>query len=91
MEVDFNMKQYMVYECENCGYTSRNRDDILRCEASHLNISVEIMLEWDDMKQKVRHLSAIRLGCCNEQTRYDFDNAVEKLIAFEKENNIHET
>lgn len=82
------MKSYIVYECENCGKTSKNKEDIIRCEASHINVSLETMLMWKTLQQKVKYFSSAMLNHCNDQTRFDYDNAVEQLVAFEKENNI---
>lgn len=40
------MKQYIIYECENCGKQSKDREEIMICEAAHLGLTVK---EFDDV------------------------------------------
>lgn len=77
-----------IFECEYCGKQSRNEDGIFEHEAAHLGLSPIDKLEWDRLKEVVRHKSYIVSYCKNEQTEKDFDEAVEKLIAFERIHNI---
>lgn len=35
------MKQYIIYECENCGKKSKDKNEIMKCEVAHLNLSEE--------------------------------------------------
>lgn len=34
------MKQNIIYECEKCGKQSKDREEIMICEASHLGLTV---------------------------------------------------
>lgn len=78
------MKQYIIYECEKCGIKSRNREEIMKCEATHLGLTVSEKQEWEQLKEEVRHKSAIVSSCKNEQTDKEFDDAIHELMDFEK-------
>lgn len=84
------MKQYIIYECENCGIKSKDRNEIIKCEAAHLNLSEEEYHQWEELKQDVRYASHIVSTCKNEQTDKEFDDAIEKLMEFEKLHEIKE-
>ncbi len=47
------MKSYPVYVCEKCGRESRNRQNILCCEAEHLGLTVAEKQEHDHLKSLV--------------------------------------
>lgn len=34
------MKQYIIYECEKCGKQSKDRNEIMMCEAAHFGLTV---------------------------------------------------
>lgn len=84
------MNQYIIYECEKCGKQSKNREEIMICEAAHLGLTVAEKKEWELLKEKVRYKSAIVSGCKNEQTDKEFDEAIAELMAFEKKYGIEE-
>lgn len=82
------MNQLHIFECENCGKTSENREEILECEASHYGLSVAEKQEWDSLKEECR-ISGIKVSMTNnDDTKKAFDNAIEKCIQFEKQHNI---
>lgn len=60
------------------------------CEASHFGLTVAEKQEWEHLKEKVRHKSAIVSSCKNEQTDNEFDDAIAKLMEFEKMHGIEE-
>ena len=78
------MKQYIFYECEKCGKQSKDREEIMICEAAHFGLTVAEKQEWEQLKEKVRYKSAIVSSCKNEQTDKEFDDAIVELLAFEK-------
>ena len=82
------MKQYIIYECDNCGKQSKDRGEIMKCEASHLGLTITEMQEWKNLKENARHVGAVVNVTKNEQTDKAFDEAIEKLLAFEKEHGI---
>ncbi len=84
------MKQYIIYECENCGKKSKDKTEIIKCEAAHLNLSEEEYYQWEALKQNVRYASHIVSTCKNEQTDKEFDDAIAELIEFEKLHGIGE-
>ena len=84
------MKQYTVYVCETCGYESRDVEDMRKHEASHLGLTITEKQEWESLKDHVRYASSVVSRTKNEETDKAFDEAVEALIAFEKEHRIKE-
>lgn len=82
------MKQYTVYVCETCGYESRDVEDIRKHEASHLGLTVKEMESYRALKSFASYMGSVVAEKNNEETRKKFDEAVEKLIAFEKEHGI---
>lgn len=82
------MKQYIIYECEKCGKQSRDREEIMICEAAHFGLTVAEKQEWEQLKEKVRYKSAIVSSCKNEQTDKEFDDAIVELLAFEKKHEL---
>ena len=82
------MKQHIIYECENCRKQSKDREEIMKCEASHFGLTIAEMQEWKNLKENARHAGAVVGTTKNEHTDKAFDEAIEKLIAFEKEHEI---
>lgn len=82
------MRQIISFRCENCGKVSEDREDILKCEASHYGLSVAEKQEWDSLKEDCR-VAGIRVSITNnDDTRKAFDNAIDKCMQFEKLHNI---
>lgn len=84
------MKQHIIYECEKCGKQSKVREEIIICEAAHFGLTVAEKQEWESLKEKVRHKSAIVSSCKIEQTDKEFDDAIAELMDFEKLHGIEE-
>jgi len=82
------MKQHIIYECEKCGKRSKDREEIMKCEAAHFGLTVSEKQEWEQLKEKVRYKSLIVSNCKNEQTDKEFDDAIEELMDFEKQHGI---
>lgn len=83
------MIMYQVYICEYCGKESKSYKVIEACEAAHFGLTVEEKLSWDAMKLLVEYLGSIVLEENNERTRATYDNAIEKLVAFEQLHGIY--
>lgn len=82
------MKQYTVFVCDTCGYESRDCDDMRNHEASHLGLTVEEMESYMALKSFAAYMGSVVSSKNNEETRSKFDEAIEKLLAFEKEHDI---
>lgn len=80
----------MIYECEDCGKQSKDREEIMKCEAAHFGLTISEKQEWEQLKKKVRYKSAIVSSCKNEQTDKEFDDAIKKLMDFENEHGLEE-
>lgn len=82
------MKQYTVYVCENCDYESRDVKEMKRHEAAHLGLTVEEMDEYDVLKDYATHMGFVVSCTRNEETIKRFDDAIQRLVDFEKEHGI---
>lgn len=82
------MKQYTVYVCEKCGFECRDVHEMEKHEADHDGLTVEEMHTWNFMKTFAAYMGSVVSNTNNEETRQKFDEAVEKLIAFEKDHGI---
>ena len=82
------MKQIICFKCENCGKSSEDREEVLKCEASHYGLTVAEKQEWDNLKEECRYAGAIVSKINNEASRKKFDSAIERCTNFEREHNI---
>ena len=82
------MKQIIYYECEKCKKRSLDREEIMKCEASHYGLTIAEKQEWDKLKDNCRIAGSVVGRTNNEETREAFDNAIEKCIQFERKHNI---
>lgn len=82
------MKVYTIFECEKCGKKSSNRAEIMGCEASHLGLTVAEKQEWERLKENVRYRGSVVSTTKNEVTVKDFDEAIKRVMDFEKEHGI---
>ena len=82
------MKQYTVYVCETCDYESKDYEDMRKHEAAHLGLTVEEMESYRALKSFAAYMGSVVASRNNEKTRRKFDEAVEKLMTFEKEHGI---
>lgn len=84
------MRQHITYECEGCGFTSPERVEVLKCEASHIGngLSIAEMQGYKMLKEIVRRKSYDICISKNESTEKAYDEAIDDLIKFEKEHGI---
>lgn len=82
------MKQYMMFECEYCGLTSRDPKEIFAHEAAHLGLTKEEYESYNSMKSFAKYCSSRLMDNNTEENQKRYDTAVENLVAFEKEHNI---
>lgn len=82
------MKEIIYFKCETCGKLSEDRKEILQCEASHYGLTVAEKQKWDNLKEECRCAGATVSRINNEETRKEFDSAIEKCMNFEREHNI---
>lgn len=82
------MKEIIYFKCETYGKLSENREEILQCEASHYGLTVAEKQEWDSLKEECRYAGATVIRTNNEETRKEFDSAIEKCMNFVRKHNI---
>jgi len=82
------MKSYRVFVCETCGKESRCEDDISRCEAQRLGLTVGEKKLYDRLKADVARWGC-RAGKCNVPSTRDMLGLVTtRLMAFETEHHL---
>ena len=84
------MNQHIIYECKTCRKKSENKEDILECEAAHLGLTIAEKKTYDFLKDRVKNASSVVSRTKNEETDKAFNEAIETLLAFEKEHKIKE-
>ena len=82
------MKSYTVYVCETCGYESMDANEMKQHEATHLGLTVKEMDEYKALKNYAAYMGSVISHTRNEETIKEFDDAVQRLIDFEKEHGI---
>lgn len=83
------MRMYQVYVCETCGHESLDRDEVELCEARHMGLdNLHDKHTYDALKSHARDCGALVMYTKNNQTEAAFDDAINKLVAFEKERGI---
>lgn len=83
------MKIYQTYVCETCGFESRNHEEVELCEAKHIGLTnLEDKHAYDSLKMLAEYCGSVISKTKNEETEKAFDEAINKLIAFEKEHGI---
>lgn len=60
----------------------------MQCEASHYGLTVAEKQECDSLKEECHYAGATVCRTNNEETRKEFDSAIEKCMNFEREHNI---
>lgn len=84
------MRMYQVYVCEHCGKESLDQDKIEECEATHMGLTVEEKHTWDALKSSAKYFGGVVSNTNNERTRAAYDNAIKKLVLFEKSHGMIE-
>lgn len=82
------MIRTVTYTCEVCGNQSGSAIDIVKCECSHLGITVDQLREWKLLKQIVKmasHSVGIRKNAESEQV---LDKAIKDLNDFETKHQL---
>ena len=85
------VNQYMIYECETCGKHSEDREEIEKCEAAHLGLTITEKQKWNVLKRHVEHMNLVVKVAQNEKAKKAYDEACAELINFEKEHNLKMT
>ncbi len=83
------MKRITLYACETCSFSSADALEVEKHEAEHLNLTVDELHEYQDLKREAAHFSSIVSEHNNEQTRVRYDEACEALTDFEVKHGIH--
>lgn len=85
------MRTITIYECEQpgCKFSTKDYKEMRLHEANHLGInSLSVYAQYSDLQQKVRTASYTLMVTKNEETDAAYDNAIKKIMEFEKLYNI---
>ena len=81
------MIEHTTYTCEICGKEYDDRDEAVRDEASHYNLTTHEYYEWELLYDNLSR--AIDLKTLRETgTDTIYDSILELLSKFEKEHNL---
>lgn len=83
------MRQHIIYECKTCGKKSDDKEEIFKCEAGHLGLTIAEKKTYDFLKERAEHAGYIVSVTKNEETDKAFDKTIKELMAFEKEFGIN--
>lgn len=79
------MRSYTVYVCKVCGRESPVQADIEMCEGRHLGLNdISEVKEYNSLVSSVKSFMSILARSNNDKTRQDADDAINKMIEFEK-------
>lgn len=82
------MKTVVKYQCEGCRKIYDSPREAISCEAGHYHLSVEDYDKWLALQKLAKEAGALNSITKNFNTDKAFDEAVDKLVAFEKEHNL---
>lgn len=72
----------VTYTCEACGRQSGDALDIVKCECSHLGITVDQLKEWKLLK------GTVRMARTNAKTEQVLKDAIKNLNDFETKHQL---
>ena len=78
------MKTKLIYICEFCGKEHKNSEDALKCEATHLNLTVDQYKEYMDLLKEEKRAFGAASCANNEDIRKRCDCAVQAVLDFQK-------
>ena len=82
------MRTVIRYQCEKCQKIYPASHAAFLCEAGHYGLTVEEYSHWLALK-KLAEDTGRKTGIAkNEKTEAAFDEAVQKLLSFEKEHHL---
>lgn len=82
------MRTYTVYVCETCGLELRDAMKMREHEASHLGLTLDEMLTYQSLKNRVKSAGMASYLANNDSTQQELDDAANELVAFEKAHNL---
>jgi len=82
---DFGMTTETYYICDTCGKSYSKKFKCMECEASHLGITVSQLQQWRAYKKTVEDLGIVIYYCKNEENDKRYNDAIDRLLAYEKE------
>jgi hypothetical protein len=78
----------MIYKCEHCNFSSEIFQETEKHEAEHFGLTVAEFHQWNSLKADVESAGRTISHSKNEFTERFFDNAIHKLLAFEKDHEL---
>lgn len=82
------MKTIMMYQCEKCRKVYDSASHAMTCEAAHYGLTLEEYYHWRELLKTVKEAGAMNSISKNERTDKAFDDAVIRLVEFEKEHKL---
>ena len=82
------VKRIVIYECSKCGRRSQNKEEIMRCDAAHMGLTVDEKMEYEKLRQACVDAGSLNSRRSNEETNKIWDDAIYACLAFEHDHHI---
>lgn len=82
------MKTIMMYQCEKCRKVYDSAHQAMTCEAAHYGLTLEEYHRWMELQKTAKEAGAMNSISKNPKTDKVFDEAIIKLVKFEKEHGL---
>lgn len=83
------MKTIQVYQCEICARQSASYEEIEKCEARHLGVTIEELYIYGELRQQVRAWKHLLERNGAEDAEKGLEEAMNKLAEFEKKHGLN--
>ena len=82
------VKRIVIYECSKCGKRSENKEEIMKCDAAHMGLTVDEKMEYEKLRQACVDAGSLNSRRSNEETNKIWDDAIYACLAFEHDHHI---
>ena len=82
------MRTVTRYQCEKCQKIYPTSHEAFLCESGHYGLTVEEYGQWLALKKLAEDAGRMAGITKSEKTEAAFDDAVQKLLSFEREHHL---
>ena len=82
------VKRIVIYEFSKCGKRSENKEEIMKCDAAHMGLTVDEKMEYEKLRQACVMAGSLNSRRSNDETNKAWDDAIQACLEFEHEHQI---
>ena len=82
------VKRIVIYECSKCGKRSENKEEIMKCDAAHMGLTVDEKMEYEKLRQACVMAGSLNSKRSNDETNKAWDDAIQECLEFEHDHQI---